>query len=124
MSDAEGRSASMVSFKRGRDRSTAVVGDETKILAARHRSSHRVHCEVRYCSRPCSSPGSLGTHAEIVQRLNREVRAILETADFREKVASQGAEVTGSTTEQFVAFMRAEIAKWRKVTSRLKLQAD
>jgi tripartite-type tricarboxylate transporter receptor subunit TctC len=64
------------------------------------------------------------THAEIVQRLNREVRAILETADFREKVASQGAEVTGSTPEQFVAFMRAEIAKWGKVTSRLKLQTD
>jgi tripartite-type tricarboxylate transporter receptor subunit TctC len=64
------------------------------------------------------------TPAEIVQRLNREIGAILKTSDFREKVASQGAEVTGSTPEEFVAFMRAEIAKWGKVTSRLKLQTD
>ncbi len=64
------------------------------------------------------------TPAEIVQRLNREVGAILKTAEFREKVASQGAEVTGSTPEEFLAFMRAEIAKWGKVTSRLKLQTD
>jgi tripartite-type tricarboxylate transporter receptor subunit TctC len=64
------------------------------------------------------------TPPEIVQRLNREIGAILKTSDFREKVASQGAEVTGSTPEEFGAFMRAEIAKWGKVTSRLKLQAD
>jgi tripartite-type tricarboxylate transporter receptor subunit TctC len=44
--------------------------------------------------------------------------------DFREKVASQGAEVTGSTPEEFAAFMRAEIPKWGKVTSRLKLQPE
>jgi tripartite-type tricarboxylate transporter receptor subunit TctC len=64
------------------------------------------------------------TPAEIVQRLNREIRTILATADFREKAASQGAEVTGSTPDEFAAFMRAEIAKWGKVTSRLKLQPE
>ena len=64
------------------------------------------------------------TPADIVQRLNREIRTILKTADFSEKVASQGAEVTGSTPEEFADFMRAEIAKWGKVTSRLKLQTD
>jgi tripartite-type tricarboxylate transporter receptor subunit TctC len=64
------------------------------------------------------------TPPEIVQRLNREIRTILGTPDFREKVASQGAEVTGSTPEDFAAFMRAEIAKWGKVTSKLKLQTD
>ncbi|MGZ8212217.1 MAG: tripartite tricarboxylate transporter substrate binding protein [Burkholderiales bacterium] len=64
------------------------------------------------------------TPVEIVQRLNREVAAIVKMPDFREKVASQGAEVTGSTPEAFVAFMRREIAKWGKVTSRLKLQTN
>jgi tripartite-type tricarboxylate transporter receptor subunit TctC len=64
------------------------------------------------------------TPTEIVQRLNREVRTILKMPDFREKVASQGAEVTGSTPEEFAAFMRAEIAKWGKVTSRLKLRTE
>jgi hypothetical protein len=32
--------------------------------------------------------------------------------------------VTGSTPEEFTDFMRAEIAKWGKVTSRLKLQVE
>ena len=64
------------------------------------------------------------TPTQIVQRLNREVRTLLKMPDFREKVASQGAEVTGSTPEEFAAFMRAEIAKWGKVTSRLKLQTE
>jgi len=64
------------------------------------------------------------TPAEIAQRLNREVHAVLETPDFQAKVASQGAEVTGSTPEEFAALMRAEIAKWAKVTSRLKIQPE
>jgi tripartite-type tricarboxylate transporter receptor subunit TctC len=64
------------------------------------------------------------TPTEIVQRLNREVHAVLKTPDFRSKVAAQGAEVTGSTPDEFAAFMRLEIAKWAKVTSRLKIQPE
>jgi len=64
------------------------------------------------------------TPTEIVQRLNREVHAVLKTPDFRSKVAAQGAEVTGSTPDEFAAFMRLEIAKWVKVTSRLKIQPE
>jgi tripartite-type tricarboxylate transporter receptor subunit TctC len=64
------------------------------------------------------------TPADIVNRLNREVLTILKTREFREKTASQGAEVTGSTPEEFAAFMRKEIAKWAKVTAKLKLQTE
>jgi len=64
------------------------------------------------------------TPTEIVQRLNREVHAVLKTPDFRSRVAAQGAEVTGSTPDEFAAFMRLEIAKWAKVTSRLKIQPE
>jgi len=64
------------------------------------------------------------TPTEIVQRLNREVHAVLKTPDFPSKVAAQGAEVTGSTPDEFAAFMRLEIAKWVKVTSRLKIQPE
>ena len=64
------------------------------------------------------------TPTEIVQRLNREVHAVLKMPDFRSKVAAQGAEVTGSTPDEFAAFMRLEIAKWAKVTSRLKIQPE
>ena len=68
------------------------------------------------------APGK--TPAEIVTRLNREIVTILKTGDAREKLAAQGADVMGSTPEKFVQAMKAEIAKWTKVTSGIKLQVE
>lgn len=59
---------------------------------------------------------------DIVVRLNREINAILRTPDVKEKLAAQGAEVTGSTPEEFTALMRRDLQKWAKVTAGLKLQ--
>jgi tripartite-type tricarboxylate transporter receptor subunit TctC len=64
------------------------------------------------------------TPAEIVNRLNREVVAILKSPDVKEKLAAQGAEVLAGTPAEFVAAMKAEIAKWTKVTSGLTLQTN
>ena len=64
------------------------------------------------------------TPADIVARLNREVIAVLQSAEVRDKLAAQGAEVSGSTPERFVQLMRNDIAKWAKVTSRLNLQTQ
>jgi tripartite-type tricarboxylate transporter receptor subunit TctC len=64
------------------------------------------------------------TPADIVQRLHREIAAILKTPDFRDKAATQGAEVGGGTPAQFAALMRTDLAKWAKVTSKLKLQVE
>ena len=59
---------------------------------------------------------------EIVMRLNREINVILRSADVRDKLASQGADVTGSTPEEFAAILKRDIQKWAKVTAGLKLQ--
>jgi tripartite-type tricarboxylate transporter receptor subunit TctC len=56
-----------------------------------------------------------GTPKEIVERLNREIRAILESPETRRFFAEQGAESGGGTPEQLAAFMRAETTKWSKV---------
>jgi tripartite-type tricarboxylate transporter receptor subunit TctC len=56
-----------------------------------------------------------GTPKEIVERLNREIRAILESPETRKFFAEQGAESGGGTPEQLAAFMRAETTKWSKV---------
>jgi tripartite-type tricarboxylate transporter receptor subunit TctC len=64
------------------------------------------------------------TPADIVQRLNREVVAILTTADFRDKAAAQGADVIGGSPAEFAALMRADLAKWAKLTSKMKLQVE
>ena len=64
------------------------------------------------------------TPAEIVARLNREIAAIVRSSEVRDRLAAQGAEVASSTPEQFVRLMKADIAKWAKVTSRLNLQTQ
>ncbi len=61
---------------------------------------------------------------EIVARLNREINAILRTADVREKLAAQGADVAGSTPEEFAAILRRDLQKWAKVTAGLKMQTQ
>jgi tripartite-type tricarboxylate transporter receptor subunit TctC len=64
------------------------------------------------------------TPPDIVQRLNRDIVAVLRTADFRDKATTQGAEVIGGTGEEFAALMRSDLKKWAKVTSTLKLQTE
>ncbi len=64
------------------------------------------------------------TPAEIVARLNREIIAILRAGDSREKLAAQGADVIGSTPGEFAQRMKSDIAKWARVTARLRLQSE
>jgi tripartite-type tricarboxylate transporter receptor subunit TctC len=65
-----------------------------------------------------------GTPEEIVQRLNREINAIVRTPDFASKAQTQGADVLGGTPTEMGALMRADLAKWGKLTAKLKLQIE
>ncbi len=56
-----------------------------------------------------------GTPREIVEKLNREIGAILQSPETRKYFSEQGAEAGGGTPEQLGAFTRAETAKWAKV---------
>lgn len=53
-----------------------------------------------------------GTPRHIVQRLSGEIARILGTTDMRQQLSSQGVDPVGSSPEQFVAFLKSEIAKW------------
>ncbi len=62
--------------------------------------------------------GVLGPKAmprSIVMKLNREIVAILNSLEVRERLMSEGAEPVGNTPEQFGDFIKSEIAKWGKV---------
>jgi tripartite-type tricarboxylate transporter receptor subunit TctC len=52
-----------------------------------------------------------------VQRLNAEAIKALQNADVRDRFASQGVDPVSGTPEQFAAFMRSELDKWRKVVA-------
>ena len=56
-----------------------------------------------------------GTPREIIGRLNKEVVVVLRAPDTKERLAKDGAEVVGSSPEEFAAFMQAETIKWAAV---------
>jgi len=55
------------------------------------------------------------TPREIVVRLNRDLVAILQAPEIRERFAAQGLEAVGSTREQYAEHLRAEFAQNAKV---------
>ena len=56
-----------------------------------------------------------GTPADIVERLNREVLAVLGQDDVKRYMATAGIEIVGSTPAQFGTFFRQEKDLWAKV---------
>ena len=56
-----------------------------------------------------------GVPRPIVAKLAAETQRILRLPDVAERLSGLGAEPVGNTPEQFAAFIKAEIAKWKKV---------
>jgi tripartite-type tricarboxylate transporter receptor subunit TctC len=68
--------------------------------------------------------GPGGLPIDIVQRLNAEVVRILKQPDVAERLSSLGADIVGSTPEEFDRYLRAEIAKWGKVARDNQIRLD
>jgi tripartite-type tricarboxylate transporter receptor subunit TctC len=60
---------------------------------------------------------------EIVMRLNAEVQAILKQPDVAKRLQDLDAEVSSGSPEQFAAFWRREIEKYRKLIADAKIEA-
>ena len=56
-----------------------------------------------------------GTPPAIIAQIHAEAVKALNSAEMREKLAHDGAEPVGSTSEAFAAHIRNELDKWRKV---------
>jgi tripartite-type tricarboxylate transporter receptor subunit TctC len=65
-----------------------------------------------------------GTPKEVVERLNKELRAILESAETRKFFAEAGAESGGGSTEDLAAFMRVETKKWAEAVKASGAKVD
>lgn len=66
-----------------------------------------------------------GTPEAIVRRLSKEIATILaRSPDVRGPIEASGARVVGGTSEEFAAYVRKEIEKWKKViaTSGVKIE--
>jgi tripartite-type tricarboxylate transporter receptor subunit TctC len=64
------------------------------------------------------------TPRPIVDRLYRELSAIIKSPDMQERLAKLGMEPSAMSPEQFATFQRSEIAKWAKVVKAADIKVD
>jgi tripartite-type tricarboxylate transporter receptor subunit TctC len=55
------------------------------------------------------------TPKEIVGKLNGDVLKVVRSAELAERLKAEGSDPVGNSPAQYAAFLRDEIAKWRKV---------
>lgn len=65
-----------------------------------------------------------GTPKEIVEKVSRDVRGILETPEIRERLATQKIIALGMTPDAFRAFIEAEIKKWEPVVEKAQIRIE
>jgi tripartite-type tricarboxylate transporter receptor subunit TctC len=67
-------------------------------------------------------PGALS--ADIANKLNAEVAAMVGTADVRERLAQLGAEPARLTPDEFGRYVKGEVARWAKVVKESGARLD
>jgi tripartite-type tricarboxylate transporter receptor subunit TctC len=66
-----------------------------------------------------------GVPRPVIDKLNAEIRTVIDTPELRERFAQEGAEPSTSVTaDQFAAYVRQELDKWRKVARERNITAD
>jgi len=65
-----------------------------------------------------------GASRELVARINADAVRVLQLNDVRPRLMEMGADVVGSTPQQFAAFLAAESAKWARVIKDANIRAE
>ena len=65
-----------------------------------------------------------GTPKAVVERLNREISAIVETPEMKERLKGQGLEADAMKPEELAALFMSESAKWAKVIKDAKIPQE
>jgi tripartite-type tricarboxylate transporter receptor subunit TctC len=66
----------------------------------------------------------IGTPRPIIERLNRELRLIVDTPDVRARIASDGGDPMPSTPEEYTADIEREDKKWGALIRKLGLKVE
>lgn len=64
------------------------------------------------------------TPRDIVRKMSADINRALQSSDLAERMGKVGMEPSGTTPEQFDAFIRSEIDKWRKVVKTARIRAE
>jgi tripartite-type tricarboxylate transporter receptor subunit TctC len=62
-----------------------------------------------------------GTPKPIVDQLQQEISAIVNRADIKARLLELGVEAEGNSSADFAAYVKADIAKWKKVIEDAKI---
>jgi tripartite-type tricarboxylate transporter receptor subunit TctC len=68
--------------------------------------------------------GPRGMPREVVARLNREYRAVLEIPEIRKRLGDTGGDVRASSPEELARHVEDEIAKWKRVVADKKIEVQ
>jgi tripartite-type tricarboxylate transporter receptor subunit TctC len=63
-----------------------------------------------------------GTRKEIVGLLNKEINAILKKPETQAQFKNAGADVLGSSAEEFAGLIRSDVPKWKAVIERANIK--
>lgn len=64
------------------------------------------------------------TPREVIQALNRETRKIVESAEFKERLQSTGADPVASSPEELSGFIRSELQRWGTLVRSIGAKVD
>ena len=62
--------------------------------------------------------------SEIINKLNSEINAILETPEIATKLSQLGGEVVGGSPDNFKYFIQSEAKKWGRVIQNVKIKME
>jgi tripartite-type tricarboxylate transporter receptor subunit TctC len=65
-----------------------------------------------------------GTPPAIIARLNKEISEIQDSADFKQKLDADGADIVKFTPAEFGAYMERELEKWGRVVKEANIKAE
>ncbi len=67
---------------------------------------------------PAKTPGP------IIDKLHRDITAVLKEPELRQRFDALGIEPVGNTPEEFAAQIKADMSRWQRVVERAKIKAD
>jgi len=65
-----------------------------------------------------------GTPKDVLDKLSTEIRRIVQSPDYKARMAELGSEAIGNSPSELAAFQKAEIDKYRKLAEQANIKAD
>ena len=68
--------------------------------------------------------GPAGMPRDVANKISADIALVLKAPEMRERFIAQGADPVGSTSDEFLDYMRAETAKWARLVKASGARAD